>query len=75
MGKIGKKLKLKVGLGAMWCCEYCLSQANYSPITFSIEHIIPLVKSGLTSEENLALACQTCNNSKYSHTTGVDPAT
>jgi len=28
------------------CCEYCLSQAKFSPDPFSIEHIIPRSKGG-----------------------------
>jgi hypothetical protein len=27
---------------AFGCCEYCLSQAKFSPDPFAIEHIMPL---------------------------------
>jgi HNH endonuclease len=75
MGKISKKLKSEVVSRAMGCCEYCVSQASYSCTAFSIEHIIPIIKSGTTTIENLALACQGCNNYKYTHTTAIDPVT
>lgn len=55
------------------CCEYCLSQAAYSPQPFSIEHIVPISKGGSNDLSNLALACQGCNNFKYIKTQGLDP--
>jgi 5-methylcytosine-specific restriction endonuclease McrA len=39
------------------CCEYCLSQANYSPDPFSVEHITPRSRGGDDDLENLALSC------------------
>jgi hypothetical protein len=36
------------------CCEYCLSQFKFSPDPFSIEHIIPLSKSGTYDLDNRA---------------------
>jgi HNH endonuclease len=58
---------------ARGCCEYCWSQLKFSPDPFSVEHIIPLSKSGTYDLENLALACQGCNNRKYNHTEAIDP--
>ena len=60
---------------ARGCCEYCLSQANFSTQPFSVEHIFPLDKGGLTESDNLALSCQGCNNHKYNKTEGIDPIT
>ena len=40
------------------CCEYCRSQARFAMQSFSVEHIVPLSKSGKSGLENLALACQ-----------------
>ncbi len=57
------------------CCEYCLSQIAYSPDPFSIEHIIPRSKGGTNDLDNLAIACQGCNNFKYSHVNAIDPIT
>jgi hypothetical protein len=57
------------------CCEYCKSQAKFSPDSFSIEHIIPRSKGGTSDLDNLAVACQGCNNFKYSHTQAIDPIT
>lgn len=72
---MNEKLRQQVAQRAQHCCEYCFSQANYSPDPFSIEHIIPLVKGGLTISLNLALSCQGCNNRKYIFTSNFDPIT
>ena len=42
-------------------CEYCKSPADYSTEPFSIEHIVPLVKNGLSELANYALSCLGCN--------------
>jgi hypothetical protein len=55
------------------CCEYCLSQARFATQAFSIEHILPLDSGGTNDLENLALACQGCNNHKYNKIEGYDP--
>jgi HNH endonuclease len=57
------------------CCEYCLSQLAFCPDPFSIEHIIPRSKGGTNDPDNLAIACQGCNNFKYSHIESIDPIT
>ena len=54
-------------------CEYCLCPQDHSPQPFSIEHILPKAKKGSDDLENLALACQACNNSKYIKTEALDP--
>jgi len=55
------------------CCEYCKCPAAYSPDSFSIEHIIPSARGGDESLANLALACQGCNNRKFTRVEGEDP--
>ncbi len=69
------KQKQAVAQRANHCCEYCLCQVKYSPDPFSIEHIIPRSKGGTDELDNLALACQGCNNRKYVQTEAYDPVT
>jgi hypothetical protein len=69
-----ESLKKQVRERAKSCCEYCFVQAQYSGESFSIEHILPLIKGGLSVLFNLAFSCQRCNNHKYRATTAVDPA-
>jgi 5-methylcytosine-specific restriction endonuclease McrA len=67
--------RLKVVERANYCCEYCQSQECYSPDSFSIEHIIPIAKGGTNALENLAFACQGCNNRKFISTEALDQIT
>jgi hypothetical protein len=53
--------------------EYCHSQEQYSPDPFSVEHIIPISKGGSNDLNNLAFACQGCNNRKYTSVEALDP--
>jgi HNH endonuclease len=73
MAEITIQQKSFITQRAQGCCEYCWSQLKYSPDPFSIEHIIPLSKGGTYDLDNLALACQGCNNRKYNHTEAYDP--
>lgn len=73
--KIPQHLHHLVSERAQFCCEYCACQEAYSPDPFSTEHIIPEILGGSTTEENLARACQGCNNFKYIKTTAIDPIT
>lgn len=50
-----------------------MSQAEFSPSPFSVEHIIPISKGGSSDLPNLALSCQGCNNHKYNRTAYHDP--
>ncbi len=56
-------------------CEYCRSQMRFSTHDFSVEHILPRHLGGKSTLDNLALACQGCNNCKYTKTTALDPVT
>jgi HNH endonuclease len=60
---------------AKQCCEYCYCQADFSPQSFSVEHITPRNRDGQTVLENLALSCQGCNNFKHIKSEGIDPVT
>lgn len=73
--KVSQPLQRLVSEQAQFCCEYCLSQEAYSPDPFSTEHIIPESLGGNSEKDNLARACQGCNNHKHTKTTGLDPIT
>ena len=42
------------------------------PIPLHIEHIIPTVRGGTTTLENLGIACSGCNGHKYDKQDGYD---
>jgi hypothetical protein len=67
------ELREQVSVRALGCCEYCRSQARYATQAFSVEHILPRVQGGATNLDNLALACQGCNNHKYVKVEAPDP--
>jgi hypothetical protein len=54
-------------------CEYCLSHQNYVMGRLQIDHLIPIAKGGLDTADNLCLACELCNQYKWTKTEGVDP--
>ncbi len=54
-------------------CEYCRSQMRFSTHDFSVEHIVPVARGGSSTLGNLALACQGCNNCKYTRIEAADP--
>lgn len=43
--------------------------------SFSVDHVFPRSQGGETILDNLALACQGCNNHKYTKVEGTDSAT
>ena len=56
-------------------CEYCQLPASFSPASFNFEHIMPLIKQGVTTAENLAFSCGGCNAYKRDKTEALDPLT
>src|SRR3989442_775669 len=73
--RVNARLRDVVTERARGCCEYCRSQARFAMQPFSVEHILPGSQGGATTSANLALACQGCNNHKYTRTQAVDPVT
>lgn len=58
---------------ANFLCEYCHACEKWQYVAFTIEHIVPLAKSGTDDLDNLALACFHCNRKKSDKTTAIDP--
>ena len=56
-------------------CEYCRTPERFAPEALSVEHIVPRSRGGTSTAENLALACQGCNNHKYTRVSERDPVT
>jgi len=57
------------------CREYCRSKERFATQAFSIEHIVPRAAGGQTIIDNLALACQGCNNHKHTRIDAIDTET
>ena len=71
--RVIQKQREQVRKRAKDCCEYFRSSSQFAPDAFSVEHIIPRAKGGKTRLDNLALACQGCNNHKYIKIEALDP--
>jgi hypothetical protein len=56
-------------------CEYCHAPEAVFNSFFEVEHIQPQAKDGSDEEDNLALACRSCNIYKSAHLTGFDEVT
>jgi hypothetical protein len=70
--KFSKSIREKIETRAEGLCEYCLCPLEFSSNPFSVEHISPVSKGGTDDLENLALACQGCNNYKAAKTEAFD---
>lgn len=71
--RVSSALRRQIEDRAGELCEYCRSPASVSSQPFSVEHIVPRVRGGASTADNLALACQGCNNHKYDKIEGADP--
>ena len=53
-------------------CEYCAAPEIAFNFPFEVEHFIPKSKQGSDDDENLALACRSCNLHKANRISGID---
>lgn len=56
-------------------CEYCRFPEAAHAYPFHIEHIVSRQNHGMTTLDNLALACNMCNLHKGPNVAGIDRAT
>ena len=60
---------------AFGACEYCLAPEATALFEHEVDHIVAEKHGGTTTEDNLALACSTCNLHKGSDIGSLDPLT
>lgn len=72
---IPQALRQQVRARAHNRCEYCQTSEWLSGLPCEIDHIIPQAKGGLTTDNNLCLACSSCNGHKQAITHALDPET
>jgi hypothetical protein len=64
---MNSSLREKIKSRDNYTCKICgLSTYNERNLLLEIDHIVPLSKGGITSEENLQTLCWKCNRSKGS---------
>jgi 5-methylcytosine-specific restriction endonuclease McrA len=66
---LSKRVRQRAGL----VCEYCRLPQASQEAAFHIDHIQPRAAQGLTTADNLALACVTCSLKKAARTQVRDP--
>lgn len=72
---IPSTLREKVRRRARQRCEYCHSVEWLTGQRYEIDHILPRQLAGITTAENLRLACSSCNRYQQAHIEAVDPET
>lgn len=73
MTTVSARLRRMVAERASFRCEYCQSLELVTGGPFHIEHIVPVVLGGATSEDNLAYSCARCNLHKGQRARSRDP--
>ena len=53
-------------------CGYCLTSTLITGQPLTVEHIIPVARGGLSSEQNLWLSCRRCNEYKGTQLDATD---
>lgn len=72
MANIPKTLRQQVLERGQKRCEYCQTAKKIVTV-IEIDHIVPISAGGLTTLNNLCVACHNCNNTKLDYQTGIDP--
>lgn len=72
---IPEEVRRNVAEAARYRCGYCLTPQDFTAMPMHIEHIIPVAQGGVSTEENLWLACALCNGHKGVQTQHLDPDT
>jgi hypothetical protein len=75
MTNIPNEVRERIRQHARDRCQYCLSQQEYVMGRLQIDHIQPVAKGGVDTEDNLCLACELCNQYKWTQTEAHDPVT
>jgi hypothetical protein len=68
-----RALDAKVVARASERCEYCLLSQSGQEAQFHIDHVIPVAANGVTTYENLAVACVSCSLRKGARRLVPDP--
>ena len=71
--KIPAQLRHRIEQAAGYRCGYCLTPQEISGAKMQVDHIWPEAAGGGTTEDNLWLACVSCNRAKHNHTHCQDP--
>jgi 5-methylcytosine-specific restriction endonuclease McrA len=66
-------IRRRLAAQADYRCGYCLTSERLTGIRLTLDHIIPIAAGGRTEENNLWVACRSCNEFKGVQTHAQDP--
>jgi hypothetical protein len=72
---VAEELRSRIEEADRGRCRYCLTSEANSGIPLTLDHLTPISKGGLTSLENVCLACRPCNEFKSDGMKVIDPVT
>ncbi|TMQ34295.1 MAG: HNH endonuclease [Planctomycetota bacterium] len=72
MSRVSRALRRRVRRRARGLCEYCNSCPELTGHDFTVDHVIPESRGGLTRMENLCWCCFWCNAFKQARTQAAD---
>ena len=75
MSDIPDRLRRLVVRRARDRCEYCGLSQEGQEATFHLDHVVPRAMRGVTTMENLAMACVSCSLRKEARRSAIDPGT
>jgi 5-methylcytosine-specific restriction endonuclease McrA len=73
--RIPESLRAQIDATDRGSCCYCLTSEAVSGTPLTYDHITPASRGGLTTLDNVCLACRTCNEFKTNTIRAVDPLT
>ncbi|MBI1923901.1 HNH endonuclease [Candidatus Poribacteria bacterium] len=73
--RVSLRLRQRITEQSDYSCGYCLTSQRITGARMEVDHIIPESVGGATTEENLWLACSSCNEFKGAQTHAREPVT
>ena len=70
---ISRDLRQAIAELSSYRCGYCLTPEALIGINLEIDHLIPRARGGRTEQDNLWLACSSCNDAKHDRMVAIDP--
>lgn len=66
-------MRARIAKRSKYRCCYCHGREALMGVRLQIDHIIPRIAGGVSRDENLCLACSSCNRAKSAQTHARDP--
>lgn len=71
--RIAAELRQQVMTAGRFRCGYCLTSQQIVGPLLELDHYVPESQGGLSTEDNLCVACPMCNSHKADRVRAIDP--